>query len=319
MQTRRICRTRRRRYRCRPNLQQPIYPRPEPASRIDSLPYWAPQRSAAPHVVQRPPAEHGATATRSVRSRAAVEVQRSGYGNVRACAGKAHVNQAYCDAPGRRRAGRRRTAARSSGRTGPEPAPIGRRRAAGSVLAATCSRPPDRCTRTPLIPHGPLPGILGRSARARCTPAPDLPNYPEGTVDIFIDGSETQTGRLMLGVGVNSDAGVVGNVVVDERNFDWTRLPTSWEDVRNGSAFRGAGQRFRIDASPGSAGESLPGELSGAVLVRPADQPGLSGSYFDRRFRDWDEQRRRPHVAGLSVGRARSVGDVAYRGENVKI
>ena len=33
------------------------------------------------------------------------------------------------------------------------------------------------------------------------------------------------TGRLMLGVGVNSDAGLVGNFVLDEQNFDITRLP----------------------------------------------------------------------------------------------
>ena len=44
------------------------------------------------------------------------------------------------------------------------------------------------------------------------------------------------TGRLMLGVGVNSDAGLVGNFVYDEQNFDITRLPRSWEDFRTGTA-----------------------------------------------------------------------------------
>ena len=65
-------------------------------------------------------------------------------------------------------------------------------------------------------------------------------------------------GWPVIGFGVNSDAGVVGNVVVDERNFDWTRIPTSWEDVRSGAALRGAGQRFRIDASPGSSRDWRP-------------------------------------------------------------
>ena len=63
---------------------------------------------------------------------------------------------------------------------------------------------------------------------------------------------ETQTGRLMFGVGINSDAGLVGSIVIDEQNFDWTRYPRSWEEIRNATAWRGAGQRLRIEAIPGS-------------------------------------------------------------------
>jgi outer membrane protein insertion porin family len=139
-------------------------------------------------------------------------------------------------------------------------------------------------------------------------------------VDVYVDGTETQTGRLLIGFGVNSDAGVVGNVVVDERNFDWTRLPTSWEDVRNGSAFRGAGQRFRIDASPGSeVNRYLVSFQEPYLLDRPISL-GLSGSYFDRNYNDWDEQR----IGGrISLGHQWVERDLsatlAYRGENVEI
>ena len=75
-------------------------------------------------------------------------------------------------------------------------------------------------------------------------------NEPYVVVDV--NAEETQTGRLMIGAGVNSNAGLVGNIVIDEQNFDITRLPTSWEDIRNGTAFRGAGQRFRLEAAPGT-------------------------------------------------------------------
>ena len=61
---------------------------------------------------------------------------------------------------------------------------------------------------------------------------------------------ETQTGKLAVGVGVNSDAGLVGDISVDEQNFDITRVPDSWEDVREGMAFRGAGERLKIEAAP---------------------------------------------------------------------
>jgi outer membrane protein insertion porin family len=144
--------------------------------------------------------------------------------------------------------------------------------------------------------------------------------YPEQTVDIFFDAQETQTGRLMLGVGVNSDAGVVGNIVLDERNFDWRRPPTSWEDLRNGTGFRGAGQRFRIDASPGSEVNRYLVSFQEPYLFDSPISLGLSGSYFDRRFRDYDEQRLGGRVSLGYQWVERDVSSVlSYRGESVEI
>ncbi|MGI9427741.1 MAG: BamA/OMP85 family outer membrane protein, partial [Bythopirellula sp.] len=144
--------------------------------------------------------------------------------------------------------------------------------------------------------------------------------YPQQTVDLIFNGLETQTGRLMFGVGVNSDAGLVGNIVLDERNFDWRRPPTGWEDIRNGTAWRGAGQRFRLDASPGSEVNRYLMSFQEPYLFDTPNTLGLSGSFFDRRFRDWDEQR----LGGrISVGRRwveRDIsGSVSYRGESVKV
>ncbi|MFO1093139.1 MAG: POTRA domain-containing protein [Planctomycetaceae bacterium] len=45
------------------------------------------------------------------------------------------------------------------------------------------------------------------------------PSTP-GFVDVDIDVTEARTGRLMFGVGVNSNAGLVGNIVLQEDNFD---------------------------------------------------------------------------------------------------
>ncbi len=144
--------------------------------------------------------------------------------------------------------------------------------------------------------------------------------YPQQTVDVIFNGQETQTGRLMFGVGVNSDAGLVGNIVLDERNFDWRRPPTSFEDFRNGTAFRGAGQRFRIDASPGSEVNRYLMSFQEPYLFDSPISLGLSGSYFDRRFRDWDEQRLGGRVSlGWQWVERDLAANVAYRGENVKI
>src|SRR5207302_7892491 len=71
--------------------------------------------------------------------------------------------------------------------------------------------------------------------------------------DILVSVQETQTGSLLFGVGVNSDAGFTGSIVLNERNFDICRPPESFEDLLSGRAFRGAGQEFRIEAVPGTS------------------------------------------------------------------
>jgi outer membrane protein insertion porin family len=70
--------------------------------------------------------------------------------------------------------------------------------------------------------------------------------------DIEIRVNEANTGSLMFGVGVNSNTGLVGTIVLNEHNFDLFNPPTSLQDFLNGRAWRGAGQNFRITAMPGS-------------------------------------------------------------------
>ena len=106
-----------------------------------------------------------------------------------------------------------------------------------------------------------------------------------------MNAEETQTGRLMIGAGVNSNAGLVGNIVVDEQNFDITRLPTSWDDIRNGTAFRGAGQRFRLEAAPGTELQRYTATFQEPYLFDTRVGLSTSASYFTRYFYDWAEGR----------------------------
>ncbi|MEM9353592.1 MAG: POTRA domain-containing protein [Planctomycetota bacterium] len=174
---------------------------------------------------------------------------------------------------------------------------------------------------------GPTPGFSANSVPGYQTfPSGQfgLPGQPypdtDQTVDIIFNGQETQTGRLMLGLGVNSDAGVVGNIVIDERNFDWRRPPTSFEDFRNGTAWRGDGQRFRIDASPGSEVNRYLVSFSQPYLFDSPISLSLSGSYFDRRFNNYDEQRLGGRIALGYQWLERDLStSVSYRGENVNV
>jgi len=53
-------------------------------------------------------------------------------------------------------------------------------------------------------------------------------------------------------VAVNSDAGLTGQILLDEQNFDWTRYPTSWDDVTKRQGISRDGERFRLEAMPGT-------------------------------------------------------------------
>jgi outer membrane protein insertion porin family len=124
----------------------------------------------------------------------------------------------------------------------------------------------------------------------------------------------------MLGVAVNSDAGLVGQILLDESNFDISRPPTSFQDFIDGRGWRGGGQHFRIEAAPGTQVQRYLVSFTEPYVFNSPYSLGLSGSYFTRQYRDWDEQR----VGGrASVGYQWVENDlstaIAYRGEDVEI
>lgn len=147
-----------------------------------------------------------------------------------------------------------------------------------------------------------------------------LPSYTQPEVDVFVDLQETQTGRFLLGVGVNSNAGVVGQIMLDERNFDWRRPPRSWQDIADGTAWRGGGQRFRLEAAPGSQVQRYLASFQEPFFLGTNVSLSLSGSYFDRRYTDWDEQRLGGRIGwGYQWVQSDVSTNFTYRAENVNI
>ena len=153
------------------------------------------------------------------------------------------------------------------------------------------------------------------------TPSPP-PVYTPNTrmADLELTGVPARTGRIMFGGAVNSDAGVSGQITVDERNFDITRWPTSFQDFANGTAFRGAGQTFRIEAVPGSDFKRYTASFADPNLLgyMPVSL-GVSGFLYDRRFNDYDEERLGGRVSlGYRVTPDLSLS-TGITGQNVKI
>lgn len=166
---------------------------------------------------------------------------------------------------------------------------------------------PSVYSATPALPNGPYaaqPGALWGQGTPNPATAGTFggpvgqPNsgggilgLPTDLADIIVNVQEAQTGKFMVGAAVNSDAGVTGQIVIDERNFDWRAFPTSFDDLLNGGAFRGAGQGLRIEALPGSVVQRYMVQFTEPYLFNTRISMNLSGYLFDRQFFDWDEQR----------------------------
>ena len=143
--------------------------------------------------------------------------------------------------------------------------------------------------------------------------------FPANYADLDVYVSETETGRINFGGAFNSDNGIVGQFRIDERNFDITRLPTSFGDLINGTAFRGGGQQFSLELAPGQDLQRYSVNLTEPYLLGTNYSLSLSGYLFDRSFFDWDEQR----IGGrIALGR-RLTPDLSislgFRGERVEL
>lgn len=109
--------------------------------------------------------------------------------------------------------------------------------------------------------------------------------------DVRVRVKETRTGQFMIGGSVNSDYGFSGNVTINERNFDICRFPTSWDDIRYGRAFRGAGQELRIEAAPGTAFQRYSITWREPYLFDTPFGLTTSGYYFNRSYAEYNEDR----------------------------
>jgi outer membrane protein assembly factor BamA len=109
--------------------------------------------------------------------------------------------------------------------------------------------------------------------------------------DIEVRVKETPTGSLLFGLGVNSDAGLVGSIVLNERNFDLFRPPTSWDDIWEYKAFRGGGQELRLEAVPGTQLQRYTATFREPFLFDRPYSLGVSGYFFERSYNEYLEER----------------------------
>lgn len=149
---------------------------------------------------------------------------------------------------------------------------------------------------TPTLPPGQVPGAqLGTptfpGGIQQSYGAAGPQSFPQNYADLDVYVTETMTGRINLGGAYNSDNGLVGQFIIDERNFDLFRFPRSFRDITDGTAWRGAGQGFRLELVPGNEVQRYLVSFTEPYLFDTAVSLSVSGFLFSRNYFDWNEQR----------------------------
>ena len=137
--------------------------------------------------------------------------------------------------------------------------------------------------------------------------------------DAVVQIKEGQTGMIMLGAGVASDSGVIGQISFDQRNFDISKFPRRWSDLFNGKAFRGAGQRLKILLSPGTRWSTYSISFTEPYLFDRPVSLDTSFNQFTRIRESYDEDR-----LGVMLGFSKRYSDdwqrgISFRAESVDV
>lgn len=147
------------------------------------------------------------------------------------------------------------------------------------------------------------------------TPVGDKPETRDAQVSL----TEGQTGMVMVGAGVSTDSGLVGQVVFEQRNFDIGNWPSSFGDFVSGKGFKGAGQIFRISLEPGTEYSQY-----GVTFTEPYlnDKPismTVGSNRYVRGFDDYDELRTKGFIDFDKRYKSGWHAGVGFRVEQVKI
>jgi outer membrane protein insertion porin family len=102
---------------------------------------------------------------------------------------------------------------------------------------------------------------------------------------------EAQTGSIMLSLAVSSDAGLMGRFVYDEQNFDILNAPKGFRLSDWKNAYRGRGQRFRVEAMPGTQVQRYSAGWETPFWLDLDYSFGVNGFYYQRYYSEWNEDR----------------------------
>ena len=140
-----------------------------------------------------------------------------------------------------------------------------------------------------------------------------------GYRDVLVQVEETNTGKFIFGGSVGSDGGLVGQISIQQTNFDLSDTPDTFGELLRGEAFRGGGQTFTLSALPGTEVNELSASLADPSLFGTDYSGSVRAFYRNREFRSYDEQR-----VGLLFGVGERFGsrwnvNIPFRVEQIEL
>ena len=134
--------------------------------------------------------------------------------------------------------------------------------------------------------------------------------------DVLITLAEARTAEFLVGAGVSSQSGLLGNISFTQRNFDikgWRRIGG------RGRRFMGAGQRFSVVAEPGTELMRFKVEWFEPYMFDLPYSLGVNAYLFDRGRDTYNERRYGPVVSVGHRFRNRWYAELSARIEGINI
>jgi outer membrane protein assembly complex protein YaeT len=128
----------------------------------------------------------------------------------------------------------------------------------------------------------------GLFSAASITPVGEQPGVRDALVEVT---EHERTTQFLLGVGVTSNSGVLGNIMLENRNFDLFDWPRDFKEFFRGQSFRGAGQTMRIQLEPGTELTRFRIDFLEPYLLDRELSFGTSVYFFERGRDAYDEER----------------------------
>jgi outer membrane protein insertion porin family len=147
------------------------------------------------------------------------------------------------------------------------------------------------------------------------TPAGKKPGQRDAAVNV----AEGQTGMVMVGAGIASDSGVIGQLSFEQRNFDITDKPKSFGDLITGQAYKGAGQNFRIALEPGTEVSQYSISFSDPYFKDKPVSFEAIGSSYERGFESYDEKRLKGFTGFEKRDKDHRRRSIGFKVENVNV
>ena len=154
---------------------------------------------------------------------------------------------------------------------------------------------------------------------ATVTPGAPPGGEVSGRKDAQVSVIEGKTGMVMLGAGVASDSGIIGQFIFEQRNFDIKDWPESFSEFITGQAFKGAGQDLRIALQPGTEVSEYSVSFSEPYFRDKPMSLDVVGSSYERDRESYDEQRAKGYVGFERRYKDRWRRSIGFRFENVDV